>query len=53
MNYPSTVRHDDPRAPWNQKEFEKCQTGVCFYCDEENLELNDLEQCEDCFYEED
>lgn len=51
-NYPDNVRPDDPLAPWNQDSFSPMNTGICFVCDNEDVEINERERCENCFYSE-
>lgn len=53
-HYPDTVNSNDPKAPWNRSEpqmseWEACWDGKCFYCDSENLEINDDRVCKECF----
>lgn len=48
-NYPDNVRPNDPLAPWNQDSFTPTHKGICFICDNDDVDLNDRDRCQSCF----
>lgn len=53
-HYPDTVWSKYPSAPWNERIvsmtiFDPMKDGRCYFCDDENVEINENRCCEKCF----